>query len=295
MKTQIKAAIIGGIFSIAAGIIGAKLGEQSVMSEINTNMATITGDNNQITFNDINTFVASYLDLKEQNQQLQQVNSQYYELIQEKDRQLSNDNSQIEELNGMLADSPVITYQNRELYISAEKVPIKTEGSVIVIDGREYLSREIVDYLLPDRENLTIKSNGIYIGPVISESANLFDQFVMSGSYNEVGSCTDTYGNQYSNVYTLNRNAKVTFNLNKQYTQLRLSIAIRYGYDDIDGVIAVKADDEIVYSSPFLSYNTEPFSEVSIPINNCKRLTLEFTVGGNGSDQCIISDAILYN
>lgn len=171
MKTEIKAAIIGGIFTIAAGIIGAKFGEQqgeqSVMSEISTNVATITGDNNQITINDINTFVAGYLDLKEQNRQLQQMNSQYYELIQEKDRQLSNDNSQIEELNGMLADSPVITYQDRELYISAEKVPIKTEGSVIVIDGREYLSREIVDYLLPDRESLTIKSNGIYVGPVI--------------------------------------------------------------------------------------------------------------------------------
>lgn len=305
MKIEIVAAIIGGIFAIVAAIISAKLGEQrgaqAVMNEISSYITTVTGDNNYITINDINTFVTNYLELEERNQQLQQINTQYSALIEEKDRQIEEkenqireNNGHVEELNNQLAGAPIITYQDRELYISAEKIPINTTSSMIVVDGREYLSREIVDYLLPDRENLTIKSDGIYVGPVINESANLFNQWIMSGYLGEADTCTDSYGNQYTNVYKLWNDDTVTYSINQQYSQLRISIAIGLGYGSDDGIITIKADDEIVYTSPFLTYKTEPFTEVSIPINNCKLLSIEHR-GGYSGDYCIISEAIVYN
>lgn len=304
MKIEIKAAIVGGIFTIVASIIAAKLGEQhgeqSVMSEISTNVATITGDNNQITINDIGTFVANYLELKEQNQQMQQINTQYAAIIQEKDRQIEEkdrqireNNGQMEDLNSQLSGAPVITYQNKELYISAQKIPINTASSMIVVDGREYLSREIVDHLLPDRENMTIKNDGIYVGPVISESANLFDQWILSGSIWKADTCIDSYGNEYTNVYRMN-NKTVTYSLDSQYSKLRINIAVQKGYDRSNGVITITADDEVVYTSPILSNKTEPYEEIDIPINNCKLLTIQHSVGGY-ENYCILSNAVVYN
>lgn len=306
MKVEVKAAIITAIitgsFGLCAafvtGIFAHQSGEKETMAEINAEISNITGNNNQITINDISMLVAGYQNIKEQNQQLQQMNTQYYELIQEKDRQIKEYSEQEEalnqKLNGLLTDSPTITYQDRDLYISAEKIPINTLNSMIVIDGREYLSREIVDYLLPNQENLTIKSDGIYIGPVITESANLFNQWIMSGYLGEADTCTDSYGNQYTNVYKLWNDDTVTYSINQQYSQLRISIAIGRGYGSDDGIITIKADDEIVYTSPVLTYKTEPFTEVSIPINNCKLLSIEHR-GGYSDDYCIISEAIVYN
>lgn len=299
MKSTVVAAIIGGVCTVCAAIITGVLtqqhSKQEVLAEINAEFSNITGNNNQITINDIGDFFEDYQYLKDQNQQLQQLNTQYYEQIQAKDKLLSDDSNQIEELQNQLAVSPIITYQNMELFISANKIPINTSNSVITIDGREYLSREIVDRLLPDREILTIKDGAIYVGPVISESANLFDQWVMQGYVDSVDTCTDSYGNQYTNVYRLQNNERVIFSLSGQYSQLRLSAAVQRGYDEDDGIITIKADDTIVYTSSLLSYKTEPFTEVSIPINNCSLLTIEHNVSGYHDDFCIISDAIVYN
>lgn len=64
---------------------------------------------------------------------------------------------------------------------------------------------------------------------------------------------------------------------------------------DIDrsGVITIKADDVIVYTSPSLNKKTEPFAEASIPIQNCTLLTIEYN--GDYSNPCIISDAAVFN
>lgn len=60
-------AIITGVFSLGAvvitGFFAHQHGERDAIAEINAEVSNITGNNNQITINDISTFIASYQDL----------------------------------------------------------------------------------------------------------------------------------------------------------------------------------------------------------------------------------------
>lgn len=75
---------------------------------------------------------------------------------------------------------------------------------------------------------------------------------------------------------------------------MKLTIAVsESSYMDTSGVITIKADDVIVYTSPNLNKKTEPFTETSIPIQNCTLLTIEYS--GDYYNWCIISDAVVFN
>lgn len=172
---------------------------------------------------------------------------------------------------------------------------------MVSIDGREYFSKEITQKLIPDDQNMTIKDDTLFIGKVIADKANLSSQRVVdSFIYDNVDNIVDSYGNIHTNTLCFNpscynsRDAYVIFNLDDKFNYLDMPISISENTEaNSHGILIIKADDNVVYTSDQLVLTTKPFSLKSIPINKCSLLTINYNY--NGFNQCIISDAIVYN
>lgn len=224
------------------------------------------------------------------------IDSDEYKQLEKENADLRN---QLEELESNNADIPTIEYKDLELSIEGEDIPINKSKSMIIVDGKEYVSKEIVDALIPENQNVTINDGTMYVGKVISDKANLFDQYIMDQrNFYMIDTITDSYNNNYSNVlyartsYTGEK--YIIYTLNRKYSSLKFTISIRDDAKVNDtGILTIKADDTVVYTSKTLDKKTEPFTEMDIPINNCNLLTIEYSP--DYFIDCIISDAIVYN
>lgn len=248
----------------------------------------MNGDNNTVTVNSVDDFVAQYNKLLNENKTLKAQNSQYFSDYTEQKNIRSS-------LELQLSERPEVSYNNLGLCIDAEDIAINRNNSMVMIDEREYLSKEIAEKLLDENQNMTIKDDTLFVGKVIADKANLIDQWVVDKRDCDICDVIkDSFGNERFNSLTLwARAGHITFNLNNNYSYLKFKIS-SYPEDKnkIKGAIIIKADDKIVYTSPEINIFTEVI-EVDIPINNSSTLTIT----GIGEDfyRCIISDAILYN
>lgn len=301
MSNTIKAAIITGVATIVAGFIGGmgygKSSEQkNIQNEIQAAMGNVVnfmGDNNEVTINSVKDLVDEYQRLQSQNKSLLDQNTKYFS-------DLSEANYQVSALQSKTNDMPEINFNNLALSIDAQDILINKNNSMVTIDGRDYFSREIVESLISDEQNFTIKNDTLFIGNVVANKANLFEHKIMHQSNCEIrDTATDSYGNIYANILYMNTLSNynhdyIIFVLNEQYSLLRFSVAIvDFAQLDKKGVLTVKADNQVVYTSDSLNKKTELFTEVDIPINYCTLLTIEYD--GEYTNGCIISDAIVYN
>lgn len=298
MSNTIKAAIITGVATIVAGFIGGmgygKSSEQkNIQNEIQAaigNVVNFMGDNNEVTINSVKNLVDEYQRLQSQNKSLLDQNTKYFS-------DLSEANYQVSALQSKTNDMPEISFNNLSLSIDAQDIPINKSNSMVTIDGRDYFSREIVESLISDGQNFTIKNDTLFIGKVIAEKANLFDQWkVDSYQCDRYDAAVDSYGNVHSNVllFPLYEGSS-TYKLNGKYSQLKLTMSIaNRSSGNASGTIIIKADDNVVYTSPTLGKKTEPLTVDSILIDNCTLLTIKYSAKNDDSD-CIISDAIVYN
>ena len=293
-KTAIIVAVIGGFATVGGSICGViwgnNYGENHQEQYIESQISNVSGDNNTVTINSVSDLVDEYNKLVSENETLKAQNMSYF-------NDLSDTSSRLEEVETQMGNTPIFSYANVALSIDGEDISINTNNSMVTIDGRDYVSKEIMEKLVPDNQSVIIKDDTIYVGQVIADKAYLFDQWVMDRSNCEmVASVTDSYGNIYTNALSFSsaNQGDVIYNLNKKYSQLKFTIAVNENSDiDRSGVITIKADDVIVYTSPSLNKKTEPFTEASIPIQNCTLLTIEYN--GDYSNPCIISDAAVFN
>lgn len=300
MKTSIKAALITGIFGIvgtvSAAIIGINVGksteQKSIQNEINEvmgDMVNVIGDGNKVTINDIKDLIKDYQELMAQNDSLTAQNTKYFD-------DLTKSNSQVEELQKLLEDIPDIQYKDLGLSINGNIIPINSSKSSVVINNRTYLSDDFIKNLISSDTNMSVQDNTIYIGKIIKNKSFLIDQWEFGHSDARVyDSVTDSYGKMYTNSLVFpTSNCYITYNLNREFSLLRFSLSVRdNAHDGRVGTLVIKADDEIVYTSPELSKTTEQFEVSDIPINNCSLLTLEYNA--IGENDCIMSDIEIYN
>lgn len=297
MNKTIKAALITGIATIIAGFIGGmsygKSSEQkNIQNEIQSvmgNVINVTGNDNQVTINSIKDLVDEYQRLQSQNKSLLEQNSKYFS-------DLSEANYQVSTLQSFTNDMPEINFNNLALSIDAQDIPINKNNSMVVIDGRDYFSREIVESLIPDGQNFTIKDDTLFIGKVIAEKANLSDQNVVNKSQYLAyrNTVKDSYGNTRTNaIMNGYYNSSIIYSLNQRYSYLKCTVSMSEEYYvGHTTTLTIKSDEEIVYSAD-ITKTTEPYN-IEVPINNCKLLTIQFD-SGLGRNGCIISDAIVYN
>lgn len=297
MSNTIKAAIITGVATIVAGFIGGmgygKSSEQkNIQNEIQAAMGNVVnfmGDNNEVTINSVKDLVDEYQRLQSQNKSLLDQNTKYFS-------DLSEANYQVNALQTKTNDIPEIKFNDLSLLIDVQDIAINKNNSMVTIDGRNYFSREIVESLISDGQNFTIKDDTLFIGKVIAEKANLFGQNVLNKSQHlqYMNTVKDSYGNTRTNVIMNGYyRSSIIYSLNKRYSYLKCTVSISedyyFGYTT---TLTIISDEEIVYSSD-ITKTTEPY-DIEVPINNCKLLTIQFD-SNIGSDGCIISDAIVYN
>lgn len=302
MSDTIKAALITGVFgliaTIVAAIIGIRFGKsseqkniQNEIQEVMGNVVNITGNDNEVTINSIKDLVDEYQRLQFQNKDLLDQNLKYFS-------ELTETNNQVNILQSKANDMPEINYSNLGLCINTQDVPINKSNSMVTIDGREYISKEITEKLIPENQNMIIKDDTLFIGRVVADKANLFDK-------TEVGkvacythdSFTDSYNNlRYDSICFYNCSGTISYDVNREYSLLQFVISIKNDANIRgEGTIIVKADDVVVYTTKEpLNRLTEPFSPAEpISISNCKLVTIEYST--NLDNDCIISDAIVYN
>ena len=293
-RTKIIVAVIGLIGIIGGSVIGNSYGENRQEKYIQSQIANIEGNNNTVTINSVADLINEYNNLASENETLKTQNTGYFNNLMEA-------NDKLEELESQVNDIPIFNYSNLALSVDGKDISINKNNSMLTVDGRDYLSMEIVEKVIPDDKDITIKDGVIHIGKVISDKKSLFDQSIVMDQTNILltDNVTDSYGNNYSNVLYARSNylgeKYIVFILNRQYSFLKLDIAIRDDADiDSTGIITVKADDSVVYTSEKLNKKTEPFTELDIAINNCNLLTIEYYPSSFEID-CIISDAVVYN
>lgn len=299
MKAQVKAAWVTGVLGVVATLAGSvialhageRAGASTAMYEVSDAMAPVVGDNNTVTINDISSFVRDYENIKKENEDIRDLNAQYV-------NQLSKTADQIDSLSAQVGDAPIVSYQDLALSINGENVAVNSKNAMVVIDSKEYIAKEIAEKLIDEGQNVTYKDEVMYIGKIISDKADLFGQWEVDRSGAEVrDNIYDSYGNLHQKALELYDNdCRAIYNLNRKYSNLKFSIAIKEdGYEGYVGVITVKADDAIVYTSPDLSKTTEPFEVSDIPLNNCSLLKIEYSNDGGWSNRCLIYDASVYN
>lgn len=272
--------------------IGKKTGEDNQNHYIQSQITNINGNNPTVEINSVSELVNEYNNLVSENDALKKQNYNYV-------NDLTDAKNEIETLESQLNNSPILNYRSLSLYVNGNDVPINSTNSMVTIDGRDYISKEIMEKLISNNQNVTIKDDTIFVGQVIADKASLFNQYVMNQYriYIE-NSITDSYGNTYSNSLHCKSQGKgkdyIIYVLNNKYTLMKFTAAIRDNSDmHTTGIITIKADDEVVYTSGTLNKKTEPFTVTDIPIKNCKLLTIEYS--HETSVDCIISDAIVYN
>lgn len=292
MKKKYSVKIICVIISAIASIIvsfasGTKYGIKKQDNYVQSQIISVDGNGNTVLINDVTTLISEYNKLAAENETLKQQNTQYFnDYTEQKDT-----NS---ELENKLNENPDFSFSSIGLCIDGNQIPIEDKDSIVDINGRQYWSKEIVTSILPDTQTANIKDNTLYIGQMIEDPHNLFDQFINNSNYFIYeSSAKDSFGNSHSNCGVGNSlNGYVTFVLNKKYSKLKIGGAINSEYP-CDASFQIKADDVVVYSSDTITVQTEPSIVDNIDINNCNLLTIEYS--SERSWGLILYDAVLYN
>lgn len=303
MSKTTKAALITGtlgiIGTVVAALIGNNIGkmqgQQNALNNINSQISNVNGDNNTVNINSVDDLINSYISLQEENQNLENKNDSYFNDITELKEQISNGEEEIESLTSQLSNSPIISFSDLELCIDGNDIPINANRSMVTVDGQDYFTKEIVQNLIGKNKNLTIKDDTIFVGKVISEKAYLINQWIVDQDYvDSLQSAVDSYGNTHASSLCFNYGGYIIYNLNGNYSLLKLNLSILQNAElNRSGVLVIKADEEIVYTSPELTKTTKSFDVVDIPIKNCSLLTIEYSNVWN--NKCIVSDIVVYN
>lgn len=299
-KTAIIVALIGAIATIISAIISLNVGKAQGISEGEHNVQvefehifgdviSVIGDGNEVTVNDIRDMVDEYIQLKQEKKT-------YTDQISKNLNDLEVANDRIKELEQQLANIPNMQFKNVGLAIEGDVIPINTIDSSVIINNRTYYSDDFINSIVQDNMNISLQDDVMYIGKIIKSKANLLDQWEFDTEYvRSYDNGTDSYGNMYSNVlYFPSSHSYITYNLNREYSLMKFKLAISEDASmDKTGTLTIKADDEVVYTSPALTRTTEAFEVMDVPINNCLLLTIEYNAVGD--NDCFIFDAEIYN
>ncbi|MDE7434793.1 MAG: NPCBM/NEW2 domain-containing protein [Lachnospiraceae bacterium] len=291
------AAIIVATGTIVGTFCGNVMGKQSVVKQISSQIATINGDNNAVTFNNIDDLINSYMELQSENNSLKGKNDAYFSDVSSLKEQIENEEAGIKSISNELEDIPRVSFSNLGMCIDGENIPINSNDLKVTIDGRNYLAEDFLNNAISENESITIKDDILYIGQVISDAASLNSQRVMDSRSCDLGeNNTDSYGNLHANsVKFYGTECHIIYNLNGKYSLFKCDLSIDENANlDKTGIITIKADDEVVYTSQPLTKTTDVIHVENVDIKNCALLRIEYSTKSN-YNKCILSDAVVYN
>lgn len=297
--TGIVVAIITGVISFFVGKdAGINIGEQNTVKEINQGIYS-EGSFSQNTINNYpenvdstrfiidtyNTMLANVDDLQKENTDLKEkLNDKSAEeteqicLLQDKIDILMRENKDLEdekeELSKTLDEYPVIEFKDIGLVEEGIEININKKKSITYIDGKQYFSREIIDYVLGEDNILTLKDDSLHIRKVIVDRALLKDQYIIDSSSAYYNNVNDSYNNNYIDaLYFQGSSGRIIYNLNGKYEKIKGTIAVLKG-GSLDKVSELQIyADNVSILNVNIDKMTEPF-EFEENIFNAKTLKI---------------------
>lgn len=287
-KTAIIVAIIGAVSTILAAFIGVQFEKSQQNKIFESQIAIINGDNNTVTINSVSELIDEYNKLLGENDSLTKQNMSYFEELEGTKEQLTN-------LQQQMNDTPILDYKSLSLCVDGTDIPINSTNSFVTIDGRDYVSKEMLEKLIDNTKNTTVKNDALYIGKVVADKASLFKQHIMEKSCCDLDATVkDSYGKSYSNAMVFKTSSGyAVFSLERKYSTLKFTVAVSEKVSlGETATLTITPDTGTPYTIE-LEKTTEAY-EVEIPINNCSLLTIE--CDSDYSDHTvIISDAVVFN
>lgn len=277
------AALIGVIGTIIAAVIGVIWGK----SNMNV-VVQIDGKNIVLQDSDVQ-------EMASENEELKKTIEVYEMQISDLENESKNLMEKLGVVSGELDDAPAIEFQDLGLSIDGEEQAVNKNKSYVSINGRDYYSGDFVDGLIPDNMSMINRDGTLYIGKIVKEKSNLLDKPMVDKGFDVFiyENVADTYGNVYSKAVCFYYNGRyIVFNANREYDKLKCVISMNEGSRG-EGIIQIEADDSVVYTSPSVTSQTEPF-EIDIPINRASKITLK-SMGSESVSYVMLSDCILYN
>lgn len=195
-----------------------------------------------------------------------------------------------------LSDMPQFEFQDLGLTVYGDEQQIDKNKSLAKIDGQMYFSQDVVESIINDKNELTIKDDMLYVGRVIKDKEKLNNLWVVQQVRAKIESnIKDSFGNFYTNEMVLySSNAEVTFNINNDYDLLKLKIAITEGtYPNSNATVYIYADDANIKTVENLNKLTEPIILNELPLNKASKLTLK--ISSNTVNTGIIVEGEVYN
>lgn len=302
MSKTIIASCICAVATIVAAIIGINVGKSTeqkvIQNELNEtfgDVVNVIGDDNNVAINDIKDLIEDYQNMQVQNKSLLDQNTKYF-------NDFTDLNQKLEELQKQIDNIPSLEYQNLSLCIDAENIPVNKNNSMVIIDGKEYFSREIAENLLSNNRDIIIKDETMFIGYVVADKANLLDQFInQSQKVESFTSAVDSYGNNRVNGLYFNPDSKysdsyIVYSLKQKYSYMDFWVSVPENTDpDSNGELIITLDNnKTIYTSENIDLSTKPFKIEKLPINNCDLVEIWLDRNDCGP-RCLITDAIVYN
>lgn len=243
------AALIGAVGTIAGTVIGVIWGKNNMNV-----IVQIDGKNIVLQDSDVQ-------DMASENEELKETISEYEIQISDLEDESKNLMEKLGVVSGELDDAPAIEFQDLGLSIDGEEQDVNRNKSYVSINGRDYYSGDFVDGLIPDNMSMINKDGVLYIGKIVKEKSNLMDKPMVDKSSDVFvyENMADTYGNVYSKAICFYYNGRyIVFNANREYDKLKCVISMNEGSRG-EGMIQIEADDSVVYTSPSVTSQTEPF------------------------------------
>lgn len=237
-------------------------------------------------------FIKEYQETLKDNEKLNDQNTEYYNSYVE----IKKEN---EALKNQLNNTSYVSYKNLGLYVDSNNVPITSDKSQAIIDGKEYYTKNVIEGIVGNDKSITTDDNYMYIGKKVADRTSLFSDkiWVVNKSECDVNvSKKDSRGNMRSNAVQLTHNkAYIMYNTDRKYNYVSFIISIADGSNNTNNVtVCLKDENENVLYSQEISKLDEPIKVTDVAINSCSTLKIEATTA-SGACYCLISDAYVYN
>lgn len=277
------------VTAILSALGGSEYKERKIYKNINS---SVIGDGNVVSFNNVDEFIKEYQETLKDNEKLNDQNTEYYNSYVE----IKKEN---EALKNQLNNTSYVSYKNLGLYVDSNNVPITSDKSQAIIDGKEYYTKNVIEGIVGNDKSITTDDNYMYIGKKVADRTSLFSDkiWVVNKSECDVNvSKKDSRGNMRSNAVQLTHNkAYIMYNTDRKYNYVSFIISIADGSNNTNNVtVCLKDENENVLYSQEISKLDEPIKVTDVAINSCSTLKIEATTA-SGACYCLISDAYVYN
>lgn len=201
----------------------ANIRKEKIYKNINS---SVIGDGNVVSFNNVDEFIKEYQETLKDNEKLNDQNTEYYNSYVE----IKKEN---EALKNQLNNTSYVSYKNLGLYVDSNNVPITSDKSQAIIDGKEYYTKNVIEGIVGNDKSITTDDNYMYIGKKVADRTSLFSDkiWVVNKSECDVNvSKKDSRGNMRSNAVQLTHNkAYIMYNTDRKYNYVSFIIQLQMG------------------------------------------------------------------